>query len=108
MPAAATEQLLRKDDLVRRTPRTVTDAHRLVAHLASVAQHGYAMDDEEHQTGVRSIAVPVSDPLDRMALSVSGRPSDLPAEHLASIVELLRSAAAMVADYVRPASRARS
>ena len=45
----------------RRTPRTLTDPDALREELAKVRTRGYAIDDEEYEVGVRSIAAPVRD-----------------------------------------------
>jgi DNA-binding IclR family transcriptional regulator len=43
------------------TARTITDSDALLAHLAQIRAQGFALDDEEHQEGVRCIAAPVYD-----------------------------------------------
>lgn len=47
------------NDLKPLMPRTITDAVELTAHLKQVRIDGYALDDEEHEPGVRCIAAPV-------------------------------------------------
>ncbi|QPC81366.1 IclR family transcriptional regulator [Phototrophicus methaneseepsis] len=41
------------------TERTITRPHDLKQHLETIRQQGYALDDEEHEPGVRCIAAPV-------------------------------------------------
>lgn len=41
------------------TPRTIISKDQLKLHLDQVRHRGYAMDDEEHEMGVRCIAAPV-------------------------------------------------
>ncbi|MFN8528785.1 MAG: IclR family transcriptional regulator [Anaerolineae bacterium] len=45
--------------LERKMPNTLTDSEMLSRHLAQVCEQGYAIDDEEHQPGVRCLAAPV-------------------------------------------------
>jgi IclR family transcriptional regulator, KDG regulon repressor len=47
--------------LAPRTERTVTDPKRLRAQLEQVRRDGWAMDDEESEHGMRSIAAPIFD-----------------------------------------------
>jgi IclR family KDG regulon transcriptional repressor len=43
------------------TTRTITDHETLERHLEQIRASGYALDDEEHQEGVRCLAAPVYD-----------------------------------------------
>jgi DNA-binding IclR family transcriptional regulator len=58
-PAVAARVL--RDKLVARTARTVTDPGSLNEILGQVRRDGYALDDEESEQGMRSIAAPVFD-----------------------------------------------
>jgi IclR family transcriptional regulator, KDG regulon repressor len=49
------------DELIVKTPRTITDQARLAEHLAMIRATGYALDDEENELGVRCLAAPVYD-----------------------------------------------
>lgn len=57
-PPPAIERML-EGPLTRRTANTITDVDALRAILATVRQQGYAIDDEESEPGIRSIAMPV-------------------------------------------------
>ncbi|MEM7336455.1 MAG: IclR family transcriptional regulator [Chloroflexota bacterium] len=52
------------------TPRTITSRDQLRLHLEQIRQRGYAVDDEEHEFGVRCIAVPVYDGTGRAVASM--------------------------------------
>jgi DNA-binding IclR family transcriptional regulator len=54
----------------RRTPRTLTEPGALKEQLAAVRACGYAVEDEEYEVGVRSIAAPI---WDDSGNSVAGR-----------------------------------
>lgn len=53
------------------TPGTITMPSLLVDHLAESRARGFAVDDEEHEPGVRCVAVPIHDPLGRVVASLS-------------------------------------
>jgi IclR family pca regulon transcriptional regulator len=59
LPRSDLDQLLERVDLVQRGPRTVTDKHALLAELEQVRRTGLAVNDEELEAALRSIAVPV-------------------------------------------------
>jgi IclR family transcriptional regulator, acetate operon repressor len=54
------------------TDRTITDVDALLAEIARIRRRGYAVDDEEQESGVRCVAVPVTLDGGRFAMSVSG------------------------------------
>ncbi len=58
-------------DLKKYTPNTITDREMLNRHLYEVADQGFAMDDEEHDNGVRSISSPLRDYTRRLIGAVS-------------------------------------
>jgi DNA-binding IclR family transcriptional regulator len=47
--------------LIERTPNTIVDPESLRQELATILMRGYAIDDEESELGLRSIAAPVRD-----------------------------------------------
>ena len=79
------------------TPRTITDPAVLRAHLETVRQAGYAVDDEEFDPGVRCLAAPVFDFRGKLAgaIGISGpatrmAPDRLP-ELAAAVMETARA-----------------
>jgi IclR family transcriptional regulator, acetate operon repressor len=75
---AEVRALLARVPLVARTPRTLTDSNRLVAHLAEVRVRGWSVDDEENEIGVRCVGAAVLDHTRRVlgAVSVSQLTAD--------------------------------
>ena len=59
LPRPELGRLLDRIDFVQRGPRTVTDAGALLAELNQVRRTGVAVNDEELDSGLRSIAAPV-------------------------------------------------
>lgn len=59
LPQAELDAYLARTELAPRTEYTVTDRDGLRAVLTQVREHGYAINNEELELGLRSIAVPV-------------------------------------------------
>jgi IclR family pca regulon transcriptional regulator len=62
LPEAELEDYLARAELKPLTPRTIADAGGLRAELARVRQQGFALVDQELETGLRSVAVPIYRP----------------------------------------------
>lgn len=91
---AQVADLLRRTGMPEHTEHTITDPEGFAAALLWVEQHGYAVDDEEQETGVRCVAVVVPDVPARLGLSVSGPASRMTEEMIQRAVPALVSAAA--------------
>ena len=61
LPEDKARALLGQGPLPARTPRTLTDPAAVMAELARVRAQGYAVNDQEVETGLHSLAVPVLD-----------------------------------------------
>lgn len=57
--ASEVRALLRRTGMPAHTPRTQTDPEAFLAELALVRERGYAIEDEELCTGLRSVAAPI-------------------------------------------------
>ena len=68
------EECLGASKLEKRTPYTITDKRQLEEKVKEARQQGWCMLDQEFEVGIRSIAVPIRDSLDRVkaAMSPSG------------------------------------
>jgi IclR family acetate operon transcriptional repressor len=74
LPREEALAILGRAGLPERTPATITRLATFEAELDRVAEQGWAVDEEEQETGVRCVAVPVGP----AAMSLSG-----PAERFA-------------------------
>jgi IclR family transcriptional regulator, acetate operon repressor len=79
------------------TPRTITDPVAFADELERVRELGYAVDDEEHERGVRCAAVAVEG-MPATAISVSGPAGRLTRAALPRVVPVLVRTAQELAD----------
>jgi DNA-binding IclR family transcriptional regulator len=94
-PLAAVERALPPDPLPRKTPRTLLTRDALFAELDKAREQGFAIDDEENETGARCVAAPLFDHRGQCvgAISIAGPASRLTPDCLAPLGERIRSAA---------------
>ncbi len=84
------------------TPRTILDPETLAAEIARCRREGFSLVDEELETGLRSIAVPVRDRGGRVvaALNISTQSSRFTPDGMKrEILPPLREAAQRIEDY---------
>ncbi len=94
------EELYRRHagvELVRYTANTITDLRLISAELTKVRERGFSFDHEEHETGVKCVAVPIFDHKGvAAAMSISG-PVDRMDRHInqnpGGLIEKLKKAA---------------
>ena len=74
LPLIEVDKIITEQGLSPSTPNTIVNKDLLVQELVAVKQRGFATDNEEGETGIRCIAVPVfrSEQLVVGAISVSG------------------------------------
>jgi DNA-binding IclR family transcriptional regulator len=68
------EAFFRSVELKRHTSNTITDPAELGLHLNKIREHGYAMDNGEHEAEVKCVAAPIWDRTAKVVagISVSG------------------------------------
>jgi IclR family KDG regulon transcriptional repressor len=88
---AEVDAILRQHGMQRCTAKTLTTPAELKADLKLVRERGYAVDDEEHEEGVRCVAAAVKDYSGRpvAAMSVSGPSFRLALEKLPVVAALV-------------------
>lgn len=98
VPDAQIRARLGQAPLVRFTPNTQTDLDQLLAELAAVRRQGYALDNEEHEAGVRCVAAPVYGRNGEMvaAVSIAGPASRMTRGRQAELVPRLLKAVAVI------------
>jgi DNA-binding IclR family transcriptional regulator len=61
LPQWEFEDIWSRTKPVQFTPTTIMTKEAMQAEIAIIRQHGYAIDNEEHEPGVRCVAVPIKD-----------------------------------------------
>jgi IclR family KDG regulon transcriptional repressor len=81
--------------LTARTPETQTDPTKLVKMFAEVRAHGYAIDDEESEQGMRGISAPLRDITGQVvaAIGIGGPSQRLTLKKLRGLAPVLLSTA---------------
>jgi DNA-binding IclR family transcriptional regulator len=59
VPPAQQRRMLEGVELQPYTPHTLTTVDALLADMATSRERGYAIDDEEHELGIRCVAAPI-------------------------------------------------
>ncbi|MEP6629373.1 MAG: IclR family transcriptional regulator [Lapillicoccus sp.] len=93
MPEDQVADLVRRTGMPTHTEHTITDPTAFAAAMTWVVEHGYAVDDEEQELGVRCVAVAVPNAPSRLGLSVSGPATRMTPEVLERAVPILQAAA---------------
>ena len=105
LPPQQAVQVLTRTPLVAHTRFTVTSRHRLEELLAQVRAEGFALNDQELEIGLRSIAVPVRNVVATTvaAMNVSAQASRLSRRELIeSALPALRAAAERLGSQLAP------
>jgi DNA-binding IclR family transcriptional regulator len=84
--------------LRRYTDTTITTGPGLLAELARVRERGFAVDEAEHQPGLRCVGAPIRDQSGRVfaAVSVSGPAWKIPIGEIESISKMVMHCAASI------------
>ncbi|HLZ57313.1 MAG TPA: IclR family transcriptional regulator [Ktedonosporobacter sp.] len=94
-PDEEREAIVQRLKMKRLTPHTITDRNELRRELDRTRERGYSLADEEHEAGIRTVAVPVLDSRGRAiaALCVTAPAFRATLEQLIQNVPVLQEAA---------------
>jgi IclR family KDG regulon transcriptional repressor len=71
LPEEELNRIIKEKRLIKRTENTVIDPAQLKEHLKSVRNHGYAIDDEENEKGIRCVAAPIYNEAGKAVAAIS-------------------------------------
>ena len=106
IPPSEVNTLLARHALTRFTRRTLTDPAALRAALRRIRTRGWALDDEEMESGLRCLGVPLADQTGRIiaAIALSAPAHRMNRERIAVLIPQLQDTAARVARTLAPPS----
>ena len=95
--AESIERILR-EGLKRYTGNTITDPAELKGELRRIRERGYAVDNGEHQPGIRCVGAPIRNAAGHVfaAVSVSSGAERMPERRVPGIAELVVQTAAQI------------
>ena len=98
LPPAELDAFLTGRKLEGFTPRTLTDPDRLRAALGRIRADGYAIDDEEMETGLRCLGAPVTDHIGRpcACVALSGPSVRMTPERIGELIPSVKETAARI------------
>lgn len=71
LPPGSVQEIVAAEGLPKHTTNTITDPDKLSEELKKIVERGFAVDDEEHEEGIRCIAAPLFDRHSEVIGSVS-------------------------------------
>ena len=71
LPKERAKEVIAAEALRPHTPNTITKPRALLEHLTLIRARGYALDEEEHEEGIRCIATPLLDRQNQVLGAVS-------------------------------------
>jgi len=101
LPDAEIRAIWERNPPVRFTPKTIVSLDAMMEEIARIRAVGYAIDEEEHEIGVRCIAAPILDfsgtPV--AAISISAPVTRMTEEKLREYAGLLLDSARNIRRY---------
>ena len=98
LPPATRDELLAHCNFEKRTPHSITQPAELMAELGRIQRRGYAVDNEEVETGACCVAAPIFDSSGLIAasISVAGPVTRMGHNRIATVAARVTEAAAAI------------
>jgi len=97
LPIEEIDEVVETFGLPRATDQTITDRDSLVDEIDQIREQGYSVEDEEHITGIRSVAVPLDIKGGNTAISTVGPKHRMTTDRIENgLVEALRETANII------------
>lgn len=95
LPAKELADLLKRNPLKRFTPNTINETRALKKELERIRAQGVAMDNEEHEPGIRCVAAPVRNHTGKVvaSISVAGRTTSVTPARVPELIQAVRETA---------------
>ncbi len=89
------DSLLKRYPLRRFTPNTITQARAMKKELERIRAQGYAIDDEEHEPGIRCVAAPIRNHTGKViaSISIAGRTTSVTPARVPELIHTVRETA---------------
>jgi len=96
LPDEEINRIIKNRGLTRYTANTITDEVQMKLELKKIREQGYSTDNEEHELGIRCVAVPVWDYTDQVvsALSITIPSIRMSEERMRCLIEIVKKAGA--------------
>lgn len=97
-----------RSGLMRYTDQTITEPEALKSALAEIRERGYAIDDGEHQPGLRCVGAPIRNQAGRVfaGISVSGPAWQIPMAEVPDLSKIVVYHAGTISHAISPSLRA--
>lgn len=102
MPENEIVTILEMRGMERKTPKSITNPKKYLAELTKVREHGFAIDNEENNLGVRCVAAPIYDSNGKIiaALGTSSTTLQIDEKLLPQILELVKDSAVRISKHL--------
>jgi len=102
LPEEVTDELIRRQGLIRYNENTIASPRKLRAACEQIRHLGYAVDDEEEEIGVRCIGAPVHNDQGEVVAAISISGSKAQFEDIPSKAAVVKHTAALLSHHIGP------